>query len=175
MLSAAELSETALVFLDKGGPALWAILLVSLLMWMLIIERYWYIYCTYPLVFKQIKTRWQPYKQNRSSARSHRKREHLLNQLQMSAGTFLHSIKALSQALPLLGLLGTVIGMIQTFDVIAIFGNGNARGLAGGISVALLTTMSGLVTALSGLYFSANLNERVRLLLDDADSELDNE
>ena len=63
--------------------------------------------------------------------------------------------------------------MIQTFDVITVFGNGNARGLAGGISVALLTTMSGLVTALSGLYFSANLNERVRLLLDDAESELD--
>ncbi len=56
MLSVAELSETALVFLDKGCPALRAILLVSLLMWMLIIERYWYIYCTYPLVFKQIKT-----------------------------------------------------------------------------------------------------------------------
>jgi len=172
MLSPAELYDVALAFLEKGGPALWAILLVSFVMWMLIIERYWYLSFTYPLVFKQIKTVWLPYK-NSHSAKSQRKRTYLLKQLNMSAGNNLLVINALSHALPLLGLLGTVIGMIQTFDVITVFGNGNARGLAGGISVALLTTMSGLVTALSGLYFSANLNERVRLLLDDAESELD--
>lgn len=172
MLSVAELSDVALAFLDKGGAALWVILLVSFVMWMLIIERYWYLYFTFPQIIKQITTAWLPYK-NEHTARSHRMRVYLLKQLGMSAGNHLLSIKVLSQALPLLGLLGTVIGMIQTFDVITVFGNGNARGLAGGIFVALLTTMSGLVTALSGLYFSANLNERVRLLLDDAESELD--
>jgi len=172
MLSPAELSEVAQAFLDKGGPALWAILLVSFVMWMLIIERYWYLKFNYPLLLDQVKTAWLPYK-NKHTAKSQRKRDYLLTQLEQFAGCHLLSIKALSQALPLLGLLGTVIGMIQTFDVITVFGNGNARGLAGGISVALLTTMSGLVTALSGLYFSANLNERVRLLLDDAESELD--
>jgi len=172
MLSPVELCDVAQGFLEKGGPALWAILLVSFVMWMLIIERYWYIYFSYPLMLSQIKKQWQPYK-NIHSPKAQRKRTYLLKQLDMSAASNLLSIKAMSQALPLLGLLGTVIGMIQTFDVITVFGNGNARGLAGGISVALLTTMSGLITALSGLYFSANLNERVRLLLDDAESELD--
>lgn len=172
MLSPSELSDAAQVFLEKGGPAFWSILLVSFVMWMLIIERYWYLYFSYPPLFKQIRIAWQSYKNSHASG-SKRKRDNLLNQLKMSVREYLHSIQALSRALPLLGLLGTVIGMIQTFDVIAVFGNGNARGMASGISLALLTTMSGLVTALSGLYFSANLNERARVLLDEAESELD--
>jgi biopolymer transport protein ExbB len=61
----------------------------------------------------------------------------------------------------MLGLLGTVDGMIQTFDVMTVFGTGNVRGMAGGISVALITTMGGLLTALSGLYFTTQIEERV--------------
>ncbi|KKN13532.1 hypothetical protein LCGC14_1005510, partial [marine sediment metagenome] len=69
-------------------------------------------------------------------------------------------IRTLTVALPMLGLLGTVDGMIQTFDVMTVFGTGNARGMAGGISIALITTMGGLLTALSGLYFSTQLSQR---------------
>jgi biopolymer transport protein ExbB len=69
-------------------------------------------------------------------------------------------------ALPMLGLLGTVSGMIQTFDVMTVFGTGNARGMAGGISVALITTMGGLLTALSGLYFSTQLTQRAEREVD---------
>ena len=48
---------------------------------------------------------------------------------------------------PLLGLLGTVTGMISTFDVITEYGTGNPRLLSGGISVALITTQLGLIVA----------------------------
>ncbi|WP_320175471.1 MotA/TolQ/ExbB proton channel family protein [Maridesulfovibrio sp.] len=61
------------------------------------------------------------------------------------------TILILAAAAPLLGLLGTVTGMISTFDVIAQFGTGNARALASGISEALVTTQSGLVAAVPGL------------------------
>jgi biopolymer transport protein ExbB len=54
---------------------------------------------------------------------------------------------------PLLGLLGTVTGMIQVFDVLSATGTGNARAMASGIAQATLPTMAGLVVALSGLYF----------------------
>jgi biopolymer transport protein ExbB len=64
---------------------------------------------------------------------------------------FIGTILILAAAAPLLGLLGTVSGMISTFDVIAHFGTGNARALASGISEALITTQSGLVAALPGL------------------------
>ena len=57
----------------------------------------------------------------------------------------------------MLGLLGTVTGMIEVFDVMAISGSGNARGMAGGVSQATLPTMAGMVAALSGMIFSIQL------------------
>lgn len=172
MLTPSELYDQALAFVDKGGPALLVILLLSLLLWALILERYWYLLADFEAVRDTVYRRWQPYR-HRRDAYSKRLRASLLDELQHSAGRYLTTIAVLTQALPLLGLLGTVSGMIQTFDVIAVFGNGNARGLAGGISQALLTTMAGLVTALSGLYFGANLRQKVHLALEQAEAELD--
>jgi biopolymer transport protein ExbB len=61
---------------------------------------------------------------------------------------------------PLLGLLGTVVGMIQTFDVITTFGVGNPALTAEGISVALLTTEAGLIVAFPGLLLHNFINNR---------------
>lgn len=65
---------------------------------------------------------------------------------------------------PLFGLLGTVIGMITTFDIISIFGTGNARAMAGGISQALITTQTGLLIAIPGFYMRNFLSGRVENL-----------
>jgi biopolymer transport protein ExbB len=72
----------------------------------------------------------------------------------------LAAIAVLASVAPLLGLLGTVMGMVETFDVIAAFGTGNVQGLSGGISVALITTESGLVVAIPGLFLSGVLFRR---------------
>ncbi|PHR28553.1 MAG: flagellar motor protein MotA [Desulfotalea sp.] len=61
---------------------------------------------------------------------------------------------------PLFGLLGTVTGMIETFDVLAIFGTGNSKAMAGGISEALITTQTGLLMAVPGLYMKNFLTRR---------------
>lgn len=172
MLTLSELCDRGLSFLDKGGPALWLILLLSLVLWLLILERYWYLKFDFPALRERIEGRWRPYKHHKSRY-SKRLRASLLNELKQSTGAYLSSIGALTKALPLLGLLGTVIGMIATFDVISEFGNGNARGLAGGISEALLTTMAGLVTALAGLYFGSDLKQKFQLALDNVEAELD--
>ena len=63
----------------------------------------------------------------------------------------LQLIAVLAAVAPLLGLLGTVLGMIETFEVIALFGTGNAKAMAGGISVALVTTELGLAIAVPTL------------------------
>ena len=63
---------------------------------------------------------------------------------------------------PLLGLLGTVTGMIHTFRMISVFGTGDARMLSGGISEALITTEAGLVIAIPLLLFHALLQKRAR-------------
>ena len=53
---------------------------------------------------------------------------------------------------PLLGLLGTVTGMISVFEVMAVSGSGNARSMAAGVSRATIPTMAGMVGALSGVF-----------------------
>ncbi len=61
-------------------------------------------------------------------------------------------IGVLAKISPLMGLLGTVTGMIVTFDVLSVFGAGNARAMSAGISEALITTQTGLMVAIPGLY-----------------------
>ncbi|MBU0681978.1 MAG: MotA/TolQ/ExbB proton channel family protein [Proteobacteria bacterium] len=73
---------------------------------------------------------------------------------------YLTVIGVLAAITPLLGLLGTVTGMIATFDVLAVFGTGNARAMADGISEALVTTQTGLLVAIPGLYMKGFLDRR---------------
>ena len=76
------------------------------------------------------------------------------------------TISLLATIAPLLGLLGTVGGMIKTFAVISEFGTGNARALASGISEALVTTQTGLVVAVPGLFMAGFLIRRSNDLLE---------
>ena len=75
---------------------------------------------------------------------------------------YLAVIGVLAAIAPLFGLLGTVTGMVTTFEVIALFGTGNAKAMAGGISEALITTQSGLLVAIPGLFMSAFLIRRAK-------------
>ena len=148
------------LLLESGGTVLWLILFASLLMWTLIIERYVFIYFLHPREIKAVIEQWQE-RADRRSWFAHQIRQGMITENSMALNRYLMSIRTLTVALPMLGLLGTVDGMIQTFDVMTVFGTGNARGMAGGISLALITTMGGLLTALSGLYFSTQLEQTV--------------
>ncbi len=94
--------------------------------------------------------------------------KHILDETVMhyvsSLDSYLAMIQVLAGIAPLLGLLGTVTGMITTFNIIAGFGTGNARAMAGGISEALITTQSGLLVAIPGLYMSSFLKRRAEIL-----------
>ena len=85
-------------------------------------------------------------------------------QLQQTLDARLAAIAVLAAVAPLLGLLGTVLGMIETFDVIAVFGTGNSRAMASGISIALITTQTGLLVAIPGLLMSNRLNRTAQTL-----------
>jgi biopolymer transport protein ExbB len=74
-------------------------------------------------------------------------------------------IKFLAAVAPLLGLLGTVIGMIETFQAITVFGTGDPKQMAGGISQALVTTMLGLIFAAPLLAMYTLLSEKVSDIL----------
>jgi biopolymer transport protein ExbB len=80
--------------------------------------------------------------------------------VQTKAGSWLPVIATTAAAAPLLGLLGTVSGMIRTFNLITLFGSGDPKPLAGGISEALITTLFGLVVAIPALLLHAWLARR---------------
>ncbi|MGE9267728.1 MAG: MotA/TolQ/ExbB proton channel family protein [Verrucomicrobiales bacterium] len=80
--------------------------------------------------------------------------------VQQKAGSFLPVLAVTAATAPLLGLLGTVSGMIRTFNLITLFGSGDPKPLAGGISEALITTLFGLVVAIPVLILHAFLSRR---------------
>lgn len=84
-----------------------------------------------------------------------------------SLNSWIPFIKIAAAVEPLLGLLGTVTGMINTFKLITIFGTGDASTFSSGISEALLTTMWGLVTAIPALLMAAFLSRKARTSLDE--------
>jgi biopolymer transport protein ExbB len=93
------------------------------------------------------------------SWRAHRIRELWISEASVDLNHSIKLINTLVALCPLLGLLGTVTGMIEVFDVMATAGNSNARAMAAGVSKATIPTMAGMVAALSGLYFSVQLQK----------------
>ena len=146
-------------FFATGGTALWAIFVVAIALWALIIERFVFFWTHYPSLENEVVSRWQARIDHQSwYALQIRRMEIVEVSYQLRRG--LPLIRSLTIMLPILGLLGTVNGMIFTFTVMQLFGTGNANGLASGISEALVTTMAGLVCAVPGLYFSSSLDRR---------------
>ena len=74
-------------------------------------------------------------------------------------------IQTLIALCPVLGLLGTVTGMIEVFDVVSFFGTGNARALASGITKATLPTMTGMAISIVGLLTFTVLNSKSQTLI----------
>ncbi|MEX2606341.1 MAG: MotA/TolQ/ExbB proton channel family protein [Kiritimatiellia bacterium] len=105
--------------------------------------------------------------QHRHASREHLEEimhEHVLAvvpRLERSLGT----LAVFGGVAPLLGLLGTVTGMISTFQLVTLFGSGNAKTLSGGISEALVTTQLGLVIAIPVLLVHAFLARKAKALL----------
>ena len=143
-------------FVDQGGPVLWVIFASCFLLWLLILERIWYLRITWPRQSRKLIAQWNA----RADCRSWRAtkiRELTVSEVKMRLGATLPLIKVLVALCPLLGLLGTVLGMIGVFEVIAVSGNDDAQAMARGVYRATIPTMAGLVVALTGIYFTVRL------------------
>jgi len=148
-------------FVETGGDVLLVLLAVTFGMWILILERYWFFSWVHPKTADRVQSRWDA-RADHQSWRAHKIRLLLLTEVEIELQRGLQIIKSLVALCPMLGLVGTVTGMIEVFDVMAIAGSGNVRGMAGGVSKATLPTMAGMVAALSGLLFSAQLERRAK-------------
>lgn len=147
-------------FLDAGGDVLWVILGATVLLWTLILERFLYFRTSFPERLRGILSKWQGRVETKSWY-AHKIRLKAISQIKSEMNRTVPIIKTLVGVCPLLGLLGTVTGMIAVFDSMALMGTGNARLMAAGISMATIPTMAGMVAALSGIYFGSRLESRV--------------
>jgi biopolymer transport protein ExbB len=138
--------------LESGGDVLWLILFVSICLWSLIFERLVFFKLIYPKLRNKWISQWQQAGCCKSKDAFHIK-NCLLSEAKISMGKSVSIIKMLIAICPMLGLLGTVVGMIPVFDVMAVTGTGNARSMASGISQATISTMVGKIIAISGLYY----------------------
>lgn len=146
-------------FMTLGGDVLWAIMLVLFLMWTFILERIWFLHKVFPSRRNSIVSFWES-RADTSSWYARQVRDGLISEASISLTQNIGFIKALIAICPLMGLLGTVTGMITVFDVMTFSGGGNARAMAAGVSMATVPTMAGMVAALSGVYFGTWLEHK---------------
>ncbi|MGI9220971.1 MAG: MotA/TolQ/ExbB proton channel family protein [Woeseiaceae bacterium] len=146
-------------FMELGGPVLRWIALTIFLMWALIVERLMFFRSSMKSMAEDIRNNWE----NRSERRSwhaHQIREMMISRFSMDTNKGIPMIQTLVALCPLLGLMGTVTGMISVFQVMAQSGSGNVRAMAAGVSQATVPTMAGMVGALSGVLLVTLLTRR---------------
>ena len=151
------LQDTLLDFFEKGGGVVLFIGLLIILMWSFILERFWYFKYIHSDVENDIQNSWRD-TPDRKSWSGHQIRSMLISKANVKIRANLEYIRVAIVLAPLLGLLGTILGMIEVFQVMAFSGGGDARAMAGGVSKATLPTMAGMVVALSGVFASIYLN-----------------
>ena len=145
-------------FIDQGGPVLWLIFAACLLLWLLILERIWFLRLAWPRRARTVAAQWHA-REDCRSWRARKIRDAIVSEVQMELHAMLPLIRVLVALCPLLGLLGTVVGMIGVFEVIAVSGNDDAQAMARGVYRATIPTMAGLVVALTGIYFTVRLRQ----------------
>jgi len=155
-------------FMELGGPVLNAIAVVIFWMWVLIIERIIYFRTGHRRQVAAEHQAWQQ-REERRSWQARQVRAAMVSRLKVAANGSIPMIKTLVALCPLLGLVGTVTGMIDVFDVLALSGTGNARSMAAGVSKATIPTMAGMVGALSGVFAAALLSRSASRAVKDLD------
>ena len=138
-------------FINQGGVVLLALFFVAAYMWILISERLYFYNFNLDEV---IDNSFNSYKKSlgKDEWLNSKIKSMSLADINLQKSKNLNQIKGLVALCPLLGLLGTVTGMLEDFDVMAFTGTSNPRLMAGGISKATLPTMTGLVISITGLF-----------------------
>lgn len=175
--------EQLQIYLDTGGIIMVPLLAVSVLMWVLIINRAFFFRRLYRRNMPRekagqlVRRKGVPpsrqcrginamfvaeflLRSNGVALQDRQALDETVMAMSLSLDRYLGFIGALAGAAPLLGLLGTILGMMRTFNIISVFGTGNPKAMAAGISEALITTQTGLLVAIPGLYMYGFLTRR---------------
>ena len=138
-------------FFDAGGTILVAIAFVIFAIWLIAVERFIYFRFQSRRDIEASISVWEQ-KQRPKNWVNVSIRTKLVAECSAKFQMAIPLLASLTALCPLFGLMGTVTGMIGVFDVMAFFGNGNARSMAEGVSKATIPTMAGMTGALCGVF-----------------------
>jgi biopolymer transport protein ExbB len=148
-----------ITFMERGGPVLPLIAALTFVMWTMIFERFWFFRTEFKTIVNSSIQEWEGREERRSWS-AHAIREAMISQASEKIRGTLPLIQTCVALAPLLGLMGTVTGMVAVFDAMATQG-GNARSMASGVSMATIPTMAGMVASLSGVLATTFLQGKV--------------
>ncbi len=146
---------------NDGGPYVFLIFLNGALLWMLIAERFWFYSRTLPAMADEMHQRWVARTDHMSWA-SRQIRQGMISRLHGAMTNSLPVLNMLVPLAPLLGLIGTVSGMLEVFDSMALRGSADAKTMASGVSHAMVCTMTGLAVSITGIYPQHYFRKRAR-------------
>ncbi|MEP0203103.1 MAG: MotA/TolQ/ExbB proton channel family protein [Halioglobus sp.] len=136
--------------LTLGGNILALILFMAFVMWTLLCERLYYLYILYPQHAKRAIQLWYE-RADKTSWYAQQYKNHLRFRISAELKQNYPLIGIIIKICPLLGLLGTVVGMLEIFDALAATGSNNPRSMAAGVSKATVSTLAGMVVAIFGM------------------------
>jgi len=168
MFGITELQE----FLARGGPVLLWIMGATFMMWALILERLFYFRIAHQTIADEAVKEWQS-RSDRKSKYAHWIRDKLVSEVREKATANISFAKAMVALAPLLGLLGTVTGMVTVFDNMAITDGADAKALSRGVSQATIPTMAGMVASITGIPFSTGMDKKANRLVQQVEDRME--
>lgn len=154
----------------EGGPFVFWIFICGFVMWTLVIERTWYFARILPAQVRDTKAGWESRDDHRSWC-ARQIRRAMISRVNTDMTANLLLLRVLVPLSPLLGLVGTVGGMLEVFDSMALRGSADARAMASGVSHAMICTLTGLAVSITGLYpvyyFQSRTRRETELLADE--------
>jgi biopolymer transport protein ExbB len=155
--------------INEGGWIVYALMVASLIMWATIIDRWWYFSRVLPHEAESALAAWRSRPEHKSwYARA--VRQMMISKLNAGMTANMQILRVSVPMCPLLGLVGTVVGMLEVFDSMSLLGNADAKSMASGVSHAMIATLSGLAVSVTGLYplyyFEARARRESELLAD---------
>lgn len=155
--------------IDGGGPFVFWIFVCGVLMWTLVLERCWFFWRVLPRQAAALRAQWHA-REDRSSWCARQIRTAMISRLNVAMTNGFPLLQVLVPLSPLLGLIGTVSGMLEVFDSMALRGSADAQAMASGVSHAMICTMTGLAVSITGLYpvhyFRTRARRETELLAD---------
>jgi len=144
----------------RGGPVLYLLFLLSGLIFYLLVDKYIFIFFkSKNFLISSVNDFSDKFSPSETDYRFIQNT--LISSIKREANKNIKILDGFIGMCPMIGLLGTVYGMIEVFEVLSFLGTGNPRAMSSGVAMATIPTMSGMVITVFGLYFRQDLISRI--------------